>query len=125
MNISIIVGNLTKDPLKVEGTEKTLARLNVACKENYTDEDGNRPSQFFNVCVWGAVAENCLKYLKKGSKVAIIGKIQNRSWEQDGVKKYATEIIASEIEFISTANKEEKTSEDTEHSPIDDNDLPF
>lgn len=124
MNISFILGSLTKEPEKVEGNlSKTLARLNIAVRENYTDKDGNRPVQFFNVSVWGALAENCLKYLHKGSKIAIVGKIQNRMWEADGIKKYNTEIVASEIEFISTPQKKEDEPKDLK--PIPDKDLPF
>lgn len=124
MNISFILGVLTKEPEKVEGNlSKTLARLNIAVRENYTDKDGNRPTQFFNVSVWGALAENCLKYLHKGSKIAIVGKIQNRMWEADGIKKYNTEIVASEIEFISTPQKKEDEPKDLK--PIQDDNLPF
>jgi single-strand DNA-binding protein len=124
MNISFVIGSLTKEPEKVEGNlSKTLARLNIAVRENYTDKDGNRPVQFFNVSVWGALAENCLKYLHKGSKVAIVGKIQNRMWEADGIKKYNTEIVASEIEFISTPQKKEDEPKDLK--PIQDDGLPF
>jgi single-strand DNA-binding protein len=122
MNISYILGNLTKEPERIEGVQnKTLARLNIAVRENYTDKDGNRPVQFFNVSVWGALAENCLKYLHKGSKVAIIGKIQNRKWEADGVVRYNTEIVANEIEFISTPKKDEQQP----LQPIKDENLPF
>ena len=124
MNICYLIGNLTKEPEKVEGNlSKTLARLNIAVRENYTDKDGNRPVQFFNVSVWGALAENCLKYLHKGSKIAIVGKIQNRMWEADGIKKYNTEIVASEIEFISTPQKKEDEPKDLK--TIQDDGLPF
>ena len=123
MNISYILGNLTKEPERIDGVQsKTLTRLNIAVRENYTDKDGTRPVQFFNVSVWGALAENCLKYLHKGSKVAIIGKIQNRKWEADGVVRYNTEIVANEIEFISTPQKKEET---TTLQPIKDENLPF
>lgn len=123
MNISYLIGNLTKDPQKVEGTKNSLCKLSLAVRENYTTADGERPTQFFNVAVWGTVADNCIKYLKKGSKVAVLGKMQNRVWEQDGVKKYSLEIVASEIEFLSTPQNVKK--EEPKMQPIDDNDLPF
>lgn len=130
MNITMLVGNLTKDPEMIQGTDKPLCKLNIAVRENYTKEDGSRPSQFFNVAVWGKVGESCGKFLKKGSKVAVVGKIQNRSWEdKDGNKKYAIEIIASEIEFLSTPKKEEaeakSLTEEQAYKPIDDDGLPF
>lgn len=102
MNITFKVGNLTKDPEKIEGMKDSLCKLNIAVRENYTNANGERPTQFFNIAVWGTLADNCLKYLKKGSKIAVVGKDQIRSWEQDGVKKYVHEIVASEIEFITT-----------------------
>jgi len=124
MNISFIIGNLTKEPQKIELDGKSLCKLNIAVNENYT-KDGERPSQFFSIAVWNKLAENCLKYLKKGSKIAVIGKIQNRTWEDDkGEKHYAQEIVATEIEFLSSPRAKEDTP--AEKEPINDTDvLPF
>lgn len=124
MNVSYLIGNLTNNPEKVEGTNKTLCKLNIAVNANYTEADGTRPVQFFNVAVWGVLADNCLKYLKKGSKVAVVGKLQTRSWEsKEGEKHYTTEIVANEVEFLSSPK--EKTSEVKNATPIDDEGLPF
>lgn len=125
MNIAFLIGNLTKDPQKIDGVEKTLCKLNIAVNENYTNADGERPVQFFIVSVWGKYAENCLKYLKKGSKISVVGKMQNRSWEVDGVKKYAVEILASEIEFLSTPQNKNTEVQDKKLEPVQDDDLPF
>lgn len=106
MNKTIIVGKLYKDPEKVDGQE--LARLVVSVKENYTKADGNRPYTFFNVVVWNKLAENCIKFLKKGSMVAICGHTQNRSYETaSGEKKYVSEIVAEDIEFLPSGNVNE------------------
>jgi single-strand DNA-binding protein len=122
MNICYLVGSLTKEPEMIQGTEKSLCKLNIATRENYTKEDGTRPSQFFNISVWGRVGESCGKYLKKGSKIAIVGKMQNRSWEdKDGTKKYAMEVVATEVEFLSTPQKDNEVKA----TPIDDEGLPF
>lgn len=105
MNLSMLVGGLTKDPEEIKVKDNKLAKLNIAVNENFTKEDGTRPVQYFNVAVWGKQAENCLKYLKKGSRIGVVGKMQNRTWEdENGVKKYAVELVASEIEFITTPN---------------------
>lgn len=123
MNISILVGNLVKDPQKVEGVQKTLCKISLAVNENYT-KDGERPVQYFSVSVWGKLAENCLKYLKKGSKITVIGKLQNRSWEdENGVKRYAQEIVANEIEFVSTPKAKDEVPEACE--PVQEEILPF
>ena len=122
MNISFLVGNLIKDPQKVEGVQKTLCKISLAVNENYT-KDGERPVQYFSVSVWGKLAENCLKYLKKGSKITVIGKLQNRSWEDEkGIKRYAQEIVANEIEFVSTPKEKEQVPEACE--PVEEQ-LPF
>ena len=92
---------------------------------------------FFNVVAWRAIAENCAKYLKKGSKIAVMGSIQNHTYDaQDGTKLYATDITAEEIEFLSTkgdagavdgSGAGMPTPPDTGLQPIDDDDntLPF
>lgn len=122
MNISFLIGNLSRDPEEIKVENSTLCKINIAVNENYTNRDGERPVQFFNVSVWGKLAENCLKYLKKGSKVGVVGKIQIRHWEdENNVKRSAIEVIANEIEFLSSGKKEEKV----EMQEIKDEDLPF
>ena len=126
MNINFLIGNLTKQPEKIEGTQKSLCKFSIAVKENYTNKDGERPVNFFTIIVWGVLADNCVKYLKKGSKVGVVGKLQPRTWEDaDGNKKYATEIVASEIEFLSTKqdNGEKPTTQN--NNDYDDDNLPF
>lgn len=121
MNICYLVGNLTKEPEMVQ-TDKALCKLSIAVRESYTKGDGTRPSQFFNVAVWGKIGESCGKFLKKGSKVAIVGKMQNRSWEdKDGTKRYAMEVVATEVEFLSTPRKDDEIK----MTPINEEDLPF
>lgn len=125
MNISYIIGRLTQKPQEVKGTQKSLCKMTVAVNENYTNKDGERPVQFINVVVWGKLADNCIKYLDKGSQIAVLGKLQTRSWEdENGTKKYAVEIVASEIEFLSKA-KTTSTDSEVKLTPIDDDDLPF
>ncbi len=106
MNKVILIGNLTKDP---EGGETTsgipYSRLSIAVNRPFTDENGERQADFFNVTVWRAQAQNCLKYLCKGKKVCIVGRLQNRTYEdRDGNKRMATDIIAEEVEFLSPSD---------------------
>ena len=120
MNLQVLVGNLVKDPDRIELDGKSMCKLNLAVNENYTDKDGKRPVQYFEVVVWGQMAENCIKYLSKGSKLAVIGKNQTREWiTKDGEKRYAHEVVATDIEFISTKKKEEEPKE------VDVDGLPF
>lgn len=123
MNKTFIIGNLTQEPERVDGLNRTLCKLHIAVNERYTDSEGNKIVNYFNVATWGTTAENCLKYLKKGSKIVVIGRIQNRSWQtEDGTKRYALEIVADEVEFISTPEKKE---DKPDLVPIQDEDLPF
>lgn len=106
MNKVILIGNLTKDP---EGGETTsgipYSRLSIAVNRPFTDENGERQADFFNVTVWRAQAQNCLKYLCKGKKVCVVGRLQNRTYEdKDGNKRMVTDIIAEEVEFLSPSD---------------------
>lgn len=114
------IGNLVQDPEKLN-IEKSACKFTIAVNENYTKEDGTRPVQYFNVVVWGKMAENCLKYLKKGSKVSICGNPQNRSYEaNDGTKKYIFEIVATDVEFLGSPKQK-----DVEEIEDNSEDLPF
>ena len=120
MNKWIGIGNLFADPEKIEANELVLCKFRMAVPENYT-KDGERPVQAINVTVWNKLAENVLKYVKKGDKVAVIGRIGNRTYESNGQKKYVTEVVAEEIEFLTTHKKEEKQ----QFEPVDTEILPF
>ncbi len=98
----ICIGNLTKDPeVRMTQAGDPVCPFSIAVSRDTKDENGNRETDFFYVVAWKKTAENCGKYLKKGSKVAIVGRVQNRSWTaQDGSKRYKTEIIAEQVEFL-------------------------
>lgn len=134
MNKVILIGNLTRDPeLSQTNSGISVARISIAVSRKFANQDGSRETDFFNVTAWRAIAENCAKYLKKGSKIAVIGSIQNRSYEaQDGSKRFTTDIMADEIEFLSTKNDEggiavssDSSSPVADLQPIDDDSLPF
>lgn len=134
MNKVVIIGNLTKDP-ELNETQSGIAvcRFSVAVSRDYADKDGNRETDFFNVTAWRGIAENCGKWLKKGNKVGIVGTLQNRSYEdKDGIKRNVTEIIASEVEFLTPKQHEQQDGEvvsgrkeRSQIEEIDNNQLPF
>ena len=103
MNKVILVGNLTRDPELSETNNGTaVCNFSIAVNRDYANADGERDTDFFNITVWRGRAETCGQYLKKGSKVGVIGSLQNRSYEdKDGVKRYVTDIIAEQVEFLS------------------------
>lgn len=132
LNKAIIIGNLTRDPeVKALPSGVSVANFSVATNRNFKDKDGNKQEQveYHNIVVFGAQAEPCGKYLKKGQKVSVEGRLQTRSWEQDGVKKYATEIIADNVQFGAKATGGDKedntTSPDADGNTINTDDIPF
>ncbi|MDD4839784.1 MAG: single-stranded DNA-binding protein [Clostridia bacterium] len=127
MNKVFIIGNLTKDP-ELASTNNGImyCKFTLAVSRNYS-KDGKRETDFLPIVVWRAQAENCNKYLKKGSKAAVSGSIQTRSYDaNDGTRRYVTEIAADEVQFLSTKN-DSSTSDSAEFDNIKavDDDLPF
>ena len=132
MNKCILVGNLARDPeLTTTSNGVAVCRFSIAVSRRYASADGARETDFLNIVVWRNLGENCHKFLKKGSKVGIVGNIQSRSYDAtDGSKRYVTEIVAEEVEFLSTkqaddASKPAESDEVAKLQPIDDDGLPF
>ena len=130
MNKVILIGNLTKDPeLSTTSSGISYCRFSIAVSRRFANADGERESDFFNITAWRGQAENCYKYLKKGSKAGIVGSLQTRTYDdKDGNKRYVTDIIADEVEFLNTKAKEEeqpKERKKAELRPIVDDSLPF
>ncbi len=102
LNKALLIGNLTRDPeLKSLPSGIKVASFSIATNRTYTDGQGQKQEQtdYHNIVVFGRQAETTAQYLKKGAMVLIEGRIQTRSWEQDGEKKYRTEIIADRVQF--------------------------
>lgn len=136
MNKVILIGNLTRDPeLSETNSGIAVCRFSIAVSRDYANSEGNRETDFFNITVWRGRAENCGKYLRKGNKVAVVGTLQNRSYEdKDGIKRNVTDIVASEVEFLTPKNAQSDFADDgapaAKREPakleeIDDNQLPF
>lgn len=102
INKAFLFGNLTRDPeLKSLPSGSKVASFSIATNRVWKDASGNRQegTEFHNIVVFGRQAETTSQYLKKGSSAFIEGRLQTRSWEQDGQKKYRTEIIAERVQF--------------------------
>ena len=128
MNKVFLIGNLTKDPeLSTTNNGVKFCKFTLAVSRNYS-KDGKRETDFLNVVVWRAQADNCARYLKKGSKAAVSGSIQTRNYENEGRRVYVTEIAADEVQFLSTKNEDDVDGlDDLDFDalrPIDE-DLPF
>ena len=113
LNKVMIIGNLTRDPEIAETpTGVTVCKFAVAVNRNYKDDNGEVVTDFFNIVAWRKLAETCGRYLAKGKKVAIVGTLQNRSYtDKDGIKRYVTEIIAEEAEFLTPRSEDQPKAE--------------
>lgn len=103
INKVIIVGRLGQDPeMKTLAQGSVVTRLNVATSETWMDKNGQKQerTEWHRISVWGKLAELCGKYLAKGRQVYVEGKLQTRSWEENGNKRYATEITAQTVQFL-------------------------
>ena len=103
MNKVFLIGNLTRDPeLRTTSNGIAVCTFTLAVSRRFKNANGANDTDFLNVVVWRAQADSCAKYLKKGSKAAVSGSIQTRSYEVEGQKRYATDIVADEVQFLST-----------------------
>jgi single-strand DNA-binding protein len=104
MNKVIICGNLGQAPdLKNTNSGIPVCTLSVATNKSYKDKNGQQvdKTEWHRVQVWQKQAENCAKFLSKGSKVLVEGELQTREWEdKDKIKRYTTEIVASHVQFL-------------------------
>lgn len=102
MNKVILIGNLTRDPeLSETNSGIAVCRFGIAVNRQYSSSDGERETDFFQVTAWRGTGENVARYCKKGHKVAVVGSIQMRNYEdREGVKRTAVDIVAQDVEFL-------------------------
>lgn len=131
MNKVMIVGYLAQEPvIAATAGGITVATLRVAVNRRYSTKSGERITDFFTVVAWRQLGDLCGKYLAKGRRVAVIGELQNRTYDaKDGTKHYVTEIRADEIEFLTPReHRQEETDAqllESDFEAIEDEDLPF
>lgn len=140
MNKCFFIGNLTRNPeLKTTQSGIAMCKFSIAVQRRFRNPDGEYDADFFDVVAWRSTAEFCEKYLKKGSKVSVIGELNTSTYQgQDGKIRTSFHINADEVEILSVKNEEtpqeddirEKTSVVTkpstkrETTPVDE-ELPF
>jgi len=109
VNRVVLVGRLTRDPeLRAMPSGNNVASFTLAINRNFKNKDGNIDADFINVSVFGKQAENVSKYVFKGSLLGVEGRIQTRSYDaQDGSKRYVTEVIADQVEFMGSKKDRE------------------
>ncbi|URZ05965.1 single-stranded DNA-binding protein [Clostridium felsineum] len=138
MNKVVLIGRLIKDPVLkfIQGSGTAVAQFNIAVDRRFKKE-GQPEADFVPIVVWGKQAESTANYISKGRLIGISGRIQTRSYDaKDGSKRYVTEIIAEEVQFLDYGSNGNTSSrgnqsgsiglpDNNDITPIDDGDIPF
>ena len=108
MNNVFLIGNLTKDPdVRTTGGGTSVCTFSIAVDRRFKAQNGEKVTDYFNIVAWRQLADLCGRYLAKGRKVSVVGELQNRSYDaKDGTKRYVTEIVADEIEFLTPRDRD-------------------
>ena len=128
MNKVTLIGRLTKDPeLKyTAGAGTSVTTLTLAVDRRFT-KDGQKEADFIPVVIWGKQAESTAPYVSKGKLVGVAGRIPTRSYDaKDGTKRYVTEVIAEEVQFLEFGQKAPANMDQfADLEPVDSSDIPF
>jgi single-strand DNA-binding protein len=154
VNQVILMGNLTRDPeLRQTPSGQNVVSFSLALNRAYKDQSGDwkEATDFIDVVAWGPLAERVSQYVTKGRRVLVQGRMQSRSWEQDGQKRSKVEVLASDVTFLdgrgegdgegntgsgasagatssassSPSKKKDNVIEDIGDEPINLDDIPF
>ncbi len=103
MNKITLIGNLTHDPeMRSTSGGTSVCTFTIAVNRRFAAQDGEKQTDFFRICAWRQLGENCGRYLAKGRKVAVVGELQARTYEaKDGSTRLSLDVNADEIEFLS------------------------
>jgi len=112
MNKVILVGRLTKDPeVKNTASQVTVCRFTIAVDRRFKDQNGQRQADFINCVAWRQTANFISSYFHKGSRIGVVGSIQTRSYDdQSGQKRFVTEVVVDEAEFVESASQSHQQS---------------
>lgn len=132
MNNVILIGRLVREPdlRYTSGSQMAVCRFTLAI-DRRVKQGEEKKAAFPNVICFGKTAENCEKFLAKGRKVAVQGRLQTGSYEKDGVKHYTTDVIADNVEFLEWGEKNGESAKESRSEPVPegfaalDEDIPF
>ena len=127
MNHFVGIGRLTRDPnVKYTQSGKAIASFTLAIDRRKSG-DGNPPADFISCVAWEKTAEVISQYVSKGQKIAVDGRIQTRSYDKDGTKRYVTEVVVNSMEFCDSKGGGVSTTNGGAYAgtPVPDDDIPF
>lgn len=118
---------MTKDPEKRTTQNGTsVCTFTLAVDRRFKNANGEREADFFPVVCWRQTADFVAEYFSKGKLAGVIGEMQTRSYEKDGVKRYVTECVAEDVKILSPKNEGAAKTQEPEMTPVSaDEDLPF
>ena len=138
LNKAILIGHLGRDPeVRYTPSGVAVANFSIATSETWTNKDGEKETrtEWHRIVAFGRLGEICGEYLSKGRQIYIEGRIQTRDWEdREGIKRYTTEIVASQMLMLGARDQAESARSDDAPSPDfsstqvpaqDDDDIPF
>ena len=133
MNKATIIGNLTKDPeLRTTQAGVSVCGFTVAVNRPKTQNNQDPGADYFNVNAWRGLGENCARFLEKGKKVCVVGRISLRTWEKDGKHGASLELLAEDVEFLSPRVSDAPAPEEPDpvvesggFRQVETDDLPF
>lgn len=108
LNQLVVIGRLTKDPeLRQTENGKNVTNITLAVPRSYKNSNGEYETDFIDCVLWSGVAESTSEYCKKGDLIGVKGRVQTRVYEKDEVKKFATEVVAEKVTFLSSKKADE------------------
>jgi single-strand DNA-binding protein len=134
LNQVVLIGRLTHDPelRYTAGSGVPVATFSLAVNRPFTNQQGERDTDFIKIVTWRKQAENCANYLKKGSMAAVTGRLQIRSYEDnEGIKRKVSEVVADNVTFLERSRgsdqpqSDEFDSKGAEDIEISEDDVPF
>lgn len=120
MNKVELVGRLTKDPeVKLTSNQTQFCNFTVAVDRRFKDSNGQRQADFISCVAWRQTAAFIQKYFRKGSRIGLVGSIQTRTYEdQNGQKRYVTEVVVDEAEFVESGNGQQGGEQAYHEAPV-------
>ena len=113
VNQVILMGNLTRDPeLRQTPNGQNVCGFSIALNRSYKDanDEWQEATDYIDIVAWGVLAERVAQYLSKGRRVLVQGRLQSRSWEQDGAKRSKVEVLANDVTFLDGRNSDDSSS---------------
>jgi single-strand DNA-binding protein len=115
LNQVTLMGNLTRDPeLRQTPTGQSVTSFSLALNRSYRDsnDEWQEVTDYVDIVCWGPLAERVAQYLSKGRRCLVQGRLQSRSWEQDGQKRSKVEVLASDVTFLDGRSNESENNDE-------------